>query len=193
MSNTPQNAYAAPADMVGSNGNTGRYDTRIIAQLVMDSNIPAGDDFNVSLMQGALANNTALLDTLYDASGIINSYVTRGQYYSVANLQALTDVDQQFLVRITCSLAYGMLLMRRGSIPQKELPVEYLEAKQTLEDLAEGKQVFNYLPAQEAGVMTAANANLPTAVSIGQRTFAQYATPGYYPRRPYGNQCWPGC
>lgn len=171
-------AYALPSDCYS------RKDTRILADLVLDNDARAGDINNVPLMQAALDISQPLLDILEDASGVINSFTLQGQRYSVADLQGLTGDDKAFLVWLTVSLAFGMLVLRRGNVKEQDLPPEYKQALEALQRLKEGGEVFNVQAALDAGIPAS---YFPALVSYPTlNLFRDYAS-RYFPSRRQQN------
>lgn len=171
---TYNNSYAAPSDLYS------RYDTRILADLVNDDDTRLGSNTSVSLMQAALATNQVILNMLADATGLVNSACLVGERYSVANLQALTDVDQQYLIRVVCDLAFGMLAIRRGVFQPDRYP-QYLEANETLVRLRQGEAIFNVGGEGAAGV---ANGEFPAITSYATLNLMRdYSTPSFFPIR----------
>lgn len=128
-------SYALPEDFLR------RYDARILGDLVNDNNI--------SVDATSLLTNLNLQAALDDASGQVNSAVLVANKYSPAELQALDGIDREYLVRLVCNLAYGLLVMRRG-LPSDKLP-QYDEALETLKLLRSGERVFAVLANQDAG------------------------------------------
>lgn len=131
--------YATPAQM------TLRYDVRRLGQLCTDGTQP--------LVPAQLTANTILLEALEDAAGLINSALLRGGRYDAADLAALTGSDAKLLVRVTCDLAYGLLVQRRGytSTELESLAPAYTGALALLDRLANGELVFNIPSAIAAG------------------------------------------
>jgi hypothetical protein len=168
---TYANSYGQPADLYA------RYDTRILADMVNDDDTRLGSNTSVAAMQAALNTNQVILDVLADASGVINSACLVGQRYTVPHLQALTDVDQQFLVRLTCDLAWGLLALRRGVFTPDRYP-QYLEGQETLVRLRQGDAVFNILVNEQAGV---ANGEFPSVQSYATLNLMRdYSTPRFF-------------
>lgn len=128
-------SYATISDL------TNAYRTNNLLDLVTDGSSPR---------PSTLAGNTVAQAMLDQASGMVNAAALMGQRYSVADLVGLTGVDQAFLTMITVHLAYGLLLKRIGK--GESLPAEYGEAKDLLERLRTGEQVFDVVTAVDAGV-----------------------------------------
>lgn len=131
-------SYASVSDLLK------RYDARVIGDLVNDSGT------RQTSIQLLLDDNVQA--SLDDAAGMINSAVFNAERYDVVALNNLTGVDQAFLIRLNCDLAFGLLSMRRGT-QEKALPM-YEMALDTLERLRTGDRVFNSLPELQAGNVT---------------------------------------
>jgi phage gp36-like protein len=129
-------SYATTADLLK------RVDSRVLGDLVSDSNVRVDP---TSLLTDA--NIQAALD---DASGLINSAVLVSEKYQPSDLAGLTGVDQAYLLRLTCNLAYGLLVLRRGQSVEKL--EQYQEALKTLEMLRSGERVFAVAANEEAGL-----------------------------------------
>jgi phage gp36-like protein len=148
-----------------------RYDTRQIGELLSDNDNPVLPDL--------FASNGILLSALQDASGLINSAVMVSNRYTLDDLQKLTDVDQQFLIRLTCDLAYGLLMQRRN-YDVNQLP-QYQLAMENLEQLREGERVFNIDTAKDAGLV---QTEFPTVQTIQNVNLARdYAWRAFPMRR----------
>lgn len=129
-----------------------RYDARVIGDLVNDT------DSQVD--PSSLATDPVLLQMLADASGDIESALLVGERYSLNNLQpyhattnpaGLSDTSLALLSRMTCDIAYAMLLRRRGEInPDKHSGILDL-AEKYLKDLRSGSAVFGLSPQEQAG------------------------------------------
>lgn len=122
-----------------------RYDERRLGQLVKDDGTQASSS--------ALDSDTILSEMLDDATSMVNSHVLRGNRYTAEDLAALTGSDAKLLVRLTCDLAYGLLVQRRGFSAQElaSLAPAYDRALQTLQQLADGVLVFNVEAVRAAG------------------------------------------
>ena len=132
------------------------YDNNRLADLVVDG----------TARPASLAGNTILLAMLQQASGMIDAACQRGQKYSQTdllniasgfdplNVQINMQTSQALMVRLTCDLAYGLLVGRRGysaEDSQAEAP-RYAEALKTLKLLADGDMIFVTAGALAAGL-----------------------------------------
>ncbi len=139
-------SYATPADLLK------RYDARVVGDLVSDTDVQADPN--------ELTTNAVLLQMLADASGDIESALLVGERYSLENLQAynattnpsgLTENSLALLQRMTCDIAYALLLRRRGTVdPDRHAAVLDL-AEKYLKDLRSGAAVFGIQAQEEAG------------------------------------------
>jgi phage gp36-like protein len=140
------------------------YDERRVQELLSDS--------GTEVAVGDIATDPLLEELIIAATGEINSVILQGRRYTVQNLQDiieaadnLTDKMAQATVRVLnqlcADLVFGMLLARRGYGPEamEKMAPRYKTALQTLEDLYQGKKVFNLSATIEAGV--------PQIVKIG--------------------------
>jgi phage gp36-like protein len=128
-------SYAEPTDILA------RYDYRTIADLV--------NDYNVRPTEEQLLTDPNLQACLDDASGMIDSAIFVSNKYSSADLEALTDQDQAFLLRLNCDLAWGLLNRRRGYDIEKIK--QYQEALEWLDRIRKGDRVFAVAGNESAG------------------------------------------
>lgn len=131
-----------------------RYDARVIGKYAVDNSTPS----NVA----GFSSNRRIAAALTDASAKITSACVRANKYSRAALETLAaDEDKGAMLRqMTCALAMAQLLSGRVSgVDQiEEIVFGYKDALQNLDDLREGKAVFDIdaniaatLPASSAG------------------------------------------
>ena len=164
-------SYSTPSQMLE------RYDARTIGDLV-------ADDGNAVTPSQLLANPN-LQAALDDASGEIESCVLQGRRYLVADLLTLvagTGHTRFLLIRLTCDIAMRLLAERR---PWYELNNAYAQrveqSQRTLDNLREGKQVFDLAPVIEAGLPAV---DTPTLASLQNlNLMVDAARRGYYPTR----------
>lgn len=157
-------AYATPEQLVA------RFDARVIGQLVDDSGVEIT----------SLAANNYVLEALDDASGQIRSAALVANKYTETNLDDLAADNDPFLVRLTCTLAYGFLRNRRG-MGTENLP-EVERAENWLAALRLGERIFNIQDNADAG-----NVHYST-ISLAQRRETNLLADSYrfYPvRRRY--------
>ena len=127
-------SYATPADMLNF------YDVNTVGQLVNDTGTPQNST--------QLLTDPNLAAILSSSSGTVLSYCLRGGIYSDAQLQALTDISQEWLKQLVCDIAIWRCVLRRG-LPISEYPQCQL-ALQSLAALAAGQQLFNVATVIEA-------------------------------------------
>jgi phage gp36-like protein len=147
----PDKYYLEAEDMVKF------YDVRRLQEILSDT--------GTEVAEGDVATNPLLADTIIAATGEINSVLLQGRRYTLQDMQDLitasadlTNVMAQANVRVLnqlcADITFGMLLARRGYAPDvvETLAPRYKVALQTLEDLYQGKKIFNLSAAVEAGV-----------------------------------------
>ena len=132
------------------------YDNNRLADLVTDG----------GSRPASLTGNTILTAMLQQASGMIDAACQRGQKYSQTdllniasgfdplNVQINMQTSQALMVRLTCDLAYGLLIGRRGYSAEDsaaEAP-RYAEALKQLDNLAHGDWIFVTAGALAAGL-----------------------------------------
>lgn len=150
---------------------TNAYDSRILGDLVSDSNVRVIQLFGNPVLQ-------AILD---QAAGQIDTAAYQSQRYSNLDLTSLTGQDLAVLVRLNVDIGYGLLRQRRGE--RLQLYPQVLKAEQMLEDLRLGKRVFAVGGAEVAG--NPAN-NFPSLAYFGQlNMMVDYATRRYFSNRRY--------
>lgn len=108
-------------------------------------------DTGLPIPEASLATDAKLLAALDDASGEIRSAALVAGRYTEADLDALAEGGDPFLIRMTCSLAIGYLLRRRPGILQ-QLPADTVEAQQWLAALRFGERIFAVAETATAGV-----------------------------------------
>jgi phage gp36-like protein len=140
-------SYATPSQMLT------RYDARRLGDLVVD-----GDKTTPRATPTQLLSDPVLAEMLADASGLIDAALLVGGRYSPADLATLAAVEAalptpsstfKLLVRLTCDLAYGLLVRRRGL--GMDLAPGYAEAAALLDRLSNGELIFDVAAVVEAG------------------------------------------
>ena len=132
-------AYAVPSDL------TARYDVRDIAQWASDTGTPVST--------ASIATNVNVLAALADASGMVEAACLAADRYTVSDLQNLaggSGNSSNFIKRLTCDLAVGMLIERRYSY-DRDLPRPCQQALVWLEELRAGKRIFAFQEVADAG------------------------------------------
>jgi len=132
-------AYATTQNMLD------RYDVNRLGQLVADD--------GVQRTKVQLLSDAVLEEMLADASGYITSALIAGNRYRPEDLATLSGDDAKLLIRLTCDIAFGLLLQRRGyPLDQiKSIAPGYLQAFAWLDRMADGQAVFNLDEARDAG------------------------------------------
>lgn len=180
---SPADCYATSADLAE------RFDVRRIGDLLTD------DDTRVA--SGDFATNQNLYTALLDATQQINSAIRKGNRYTRAEIYALytsgstqDNFARQLLTKWCCVLGFAYLVARRGYNHQEimsQVPF-YAEAKDFLEQLANGERVLDTEAAADAGRTTytaqfSSNNNMLT--DAASRLLGPRANPN--PRPYYGN------
>jgi phage gp36-like protein len=162
-------AYATPAQLLQ------RYDARVIGDLVGDS--------GVRVARQELLDNAVLLACLADASGEIEASVLQAKRYTTADLAALTGNSLNYLVRITCTIAFGLLWERKPWSDDDDTGREEAQkrSRAALESLRKGKTIFDVEDVKEAGLPAI---ETPTIQRILSNNLAVDQARGrYYPNR----------
>lgn len=117
-----------------------RYDSRRIADLVLDTDQRATDVELAGNSTAGLVVQTALSD----ASGMINSSILAGGRYKLEDLLAMTTDSKGYLKRLCCDLAYGLLISRRGygGADLDAMTSRSKESEAILELLRTGERIF---------------------------------------------------
>lgn len=150
-----------------------RYDVRVIAKYASDNDTPV----NVA----GFATNPRITTALADASDFITTACVYGNRYPRTVLAALAaDADNgAMLRRMTCALAMVQLLAGRlsGVDQIEEIVFGYKEALQNLEDLRNGKAIFN-LPTAIAAALPSSSAgpavNDPNRITTRNPMFGRW-------------------
>lgn len=125
-------AYATPAQMIQ------RYDANRLGELVKD------DGTKATSVQ--LLTDTVLLAILADAQQEVDTALTAGGRYTKTELAALitANTNANPLIRLTCDIAYGLLVARRGYTEEEvgRLAPRYKAAMQQIELLRDGMRLF---------------------------------------------------
>jgi|TARA_R100000501_G_C2621970_1_gene115227 hypothetical protein len=130
-----QTSYITTAELVES------FDDRMVKQLVSYDGTPETD----------LTTNAAALNAIEKASAEVESFAMRGGLYTAQNLSDLKDADDWSLKSLTSTLTMKHLFRgKTGNIPP-DMQAMVAEATQTLEDLRDGKRVFNLSTTHGAG------------------------------------------
>lgn len=133
--NSSATAYAAYSDLALT------HDARQLGDLVLDNDTRAP--------ASVLSANPVILAMLGQASGMVEMACFRGGRYSADDLQGLTGVSQQLLIKLVCELAFWNLTIRRH--PDKPMSAMAIWAFQTLESLGSGASIFSFVETEAAG------------------------------------------
>lgn len=163
-------AYATAAQLMK------RYDVRILGQLVSDNGVQVG--------KSDLGANENLLTALADASGEIDASVLQASRYTVAQLAALTGNSANYLIRLTCTIAYGLLWERRSTLLELDEDAgdtAQKRARQALEQLRKGQQIFDIEEVKQAGLPAISTPSITRIQSLNLAV--DQARGHYYPNR----------
>jgi hypothetical protein len=123
-----------------------RCDLRTVGDLCSDN--------NVRVASGALASDPSLAAALLDASGIFESYCTKGQRYLPADLALLVaspSVGQGLVYRLLSGLVEVLLWERRPDLGK--LPDRLGWVMGFLESLGNGDAILPFKETQAAGLL----------------------------------------
>lgn len=131
-------AFAASTDMVN------RYDVRTLGQLCGDG---------ATIGEGALASDDKMTAALESATGQIIAAVLVGERYSRADLDGLSDESADYLVDLTCRVAFWKLWDRKPYTGREDpnRTAAKKEALEALDMLRKGLHVFDVDGVKEAG------------------------------------------
>lgn len=132
-----------------------RYDKRLLGDL-------ASVD-GVRVTSSALSSDTRITTALEDASGEVDAAVKIANRYTATDLSGLTGNGLQYLKKIVCDIAFYLLIDRRAlnNVMREEADRRFKVYRAHLEDLRQGKQIFDVEAAKEAGLP---NTGGPTSV-----------------------------
>lgn len=162
-------AYATAADLMK------RKDVRVLGDLVSDN--------SVRVKKPDLSTDENLLAALMDASGEIEAAVLQAKRYTTDQLAALTGNSKQYLISLTCTIAFGLLHERRTSNDEDDGGREEAQkrARQALESLRKGQTIFDVEEVKEAGLPST---HEPTVTSIQNLNLTVNEARGhFYPRQ----------
>jgi len=116
------------------------FDDRMIKQLSSYSGTPQSS-----------VNNSVVTNCIEKASAEVQSYALRGERYTSANLTALQSADDWSLKSLVATLTMKHLFRGKSADMPRDMEVMVGEATLTLEELREGKRVFDLETAHSAG------------------------------------------
>ena len=126
-----------------------RYDFRPISQLMNDGNSNAVT--RAMLLDSSTTEGGRLNTILMECSGEVEASVLIGRKYSPSDLQALTGASAAYLRRIVSDLAIGRCYERRPG--QNPWALATQTARQLLNAIASGEQIFGTQEAADAGII----------------------------------------
>ena len=162
-------AFADNSDMLVS------FDDRILGNLVRDNKIQA--------TRQELETDPVLSKMLDRATGFIVSHSLRSQRYTREDLDNLTGEDRDFLVHVTCQIAFYYLWCRKPYPSNRNDSVKVLfeDARGVMEDIKTGQLIFPTEGAVDAGIPKIDTVSVPEAER--HNLFVDHARRGLYPRR----------
>jgi hypothetical protein len=135
------------------------FDSRMIKQLSSYTGTPQSN-----------VDNTTVTNAIEKASAEVESFALRGGLYTAENLADLKTADDWTLKTLVATLTMKHLFRgKTGNIPP-DMQAMVAEASQTLEELRDGKRIFNLATAITAGrakahvvsVSVRGNLNMPS-------------------------------
>ena len=173
-------AYATPQDLLI------RYDERRVADLVSDT----------GTRSAAPLTSPVVAAVLEDAAGILDSACRVGGRYSLTDLANMSGSGHSLLVRLSCDIAYSLLVARRGysTTDMKVMAPQMDWANKMLDDLRKGDRVldifgFTVTPgggtgggtgSGGSGHGTGSTSGTHTALTCLHIESLKARTPGYY-------------
>ncbi len=160
-------AYADSSDMIA------RFDQRLLGDLLSVDGTP--------VTPAAMADDERLSIALDDASGEIDANVRVAGRYTTDDLSGLTGTGLAYLKRMTCDIAYWLLIDRRSlaGVMEDEAVRRHRIYRDHLKDLREGREIFDVATARTSALPSQ---SLPTTVElINQNTIAGRARGHMYP------------
>jgi len=115
------------------------FDTRIIKQLSSYSGSPQSD-----------VDNSVTTNAIEKASAEVESFALRGGLYTTTNLSDLQTADDWSLKGLMASLTMKHLFRGKGTDAPPDIVAMIGEATETLNDLRDGKRVFNLSTVHDA-------------------------------------------
>lgn len=158
--------YATPADLLK------RFDARTLGDL-------AADD-GKRIVPSALLSDANVASALDDASGEIEAALLQGARYSALDLTNLTGNSKQYLARICCEIAFGLLWRRRPWADDQQRLEAIKRADEHLERLRKGERVFDIVAVEQAGLPDVTGVTLADLQNLN---LLRDRTRHYYPAR----------
>lgn len=123
------------------------FDSRLIAQLGSDSGT-AISDLTVAESDASLVR---VVNAIERASGMVESYALRGEFYTLTSLATLQAADDWALKGLVANLAYVFLVRRRGNGLNEETAKIWDDCMEALDHLGRGRRIFNDSDVIDAG------------------------------------------
>lgn len=154
-----------------------RADPRTIADVVGDEGVRPYKDDEGNVNKTLLAADENLIAALRSASGQFEGAVFAGARYSKEDLDTIAASDcnaRAYMYDIISRICRFKAVERRLEMdPNAQVPAWYKEAKDALEDLRNGKNIFGFAEQADAGLPTTefmtpdefAELNLTTSVA----------------------------
>lgn len=161
-------AYATPQNMLE------RFDVRHLSDLVSDADTGR-------LQKPELLSHPNLQAALDDAAGQIEAALLKGERYSIADLESLTANSRQYLIRLNCQIAIGLLWQRRPWSDNDQRADALDKAEKGLKELSRGEAVFDLAAQKDAGLP---RIHTPAVSTINRLNLVvDRARAGFYPSR----------
>lgn len=164
-------SYAAPSDLVA------RYDVRTVGNLCSDN--------GVVVSPANLATDPNLLAVLADASGEIDAALLQGQRYTTADLAGLTGNSLAYLKRLACKIAMGLLWERRPYLEDDNKDAALKAARDSLEKLRKGENIFDVTAVKDAGVPSIVTPSVSSVTALNLMVDGARGSNGFYPPRRF--------
>jgi hypothetical protein len=164
------------------------YDVRRLKELCSDSGTPVAT--------GDLSADPVLSHALNRATEMVLSAARVGEEYTEEDLQELADSSTAGydLRGLVCDLAYGLLVMRRGTgaADMDRLSPAFGAAQRTLQAISDGSRIFSRIDGgQHADAGTPRTADLTTQTTTPSTSFAAAASRRLIPSVTNPQFNWP--
>ena len=127
------------------------------------------------------ASNTIVMASLTRASHEIESFALRGGMYTTTDLDLLQSQSNWLLIGITCDLAIGILMARRGGQFSDAIRDRLDKANSMLAGLARGERVFPL-----ADTISASRPKVSIMSQQQRGALGMVADSEFFPRRKTG-------
>lgn len=146
-------------------------DERLLAELGIDAETDGVVD----------GSNVIIMSALTRASHEIQSFALRGGIYTESDLDNLQTSTNWMLIGVTCDLALGILLARRGGPFGDAIKDRVDKANSLLVDLRDGRRVF-----PNGSNIDASKPSLSIITQQQRGMLGMVADSEFFPRRKYG-------